>query len=79
MGPGPSHDPRTGASRSNSGASRRRLDGPKTPVSALHNGTGAGPTGPGSETAIPGEGGTNSPVGAPGAIAAWRLDATGAG
>jgi len=57
--------------------SRTRLmmiDGRKTLVSALVNGTDASPSDPRSETAIWGEGDTNSLVVVLKAIFTWRLD-----
>lgn len=50
------------------------VDGRKTLVSALVNGTNADPSDPRSETAIWGEGDTNSLVVVLRAIFAWRLD-----
>ena len=50
------------------------VDGQKTLVSALLNGTDADPSDPRSETAIWGEGDTNSLVVVLKAIFAWRLD-----
>lgn len=50
------------------------VDGRKTLVSALLNGTDADPTDPRSETAIWGEGETNSLVAVLNAIFTWQLD-----
>ena len=50
------------------------VDGQKTLVSALVNGSDASPSDPRSETAIWGEGDTNSLVVVLKAIFAWRLD-----